>query len=183
MAKKLEQKAKPSGNGHNRVQGFVFGINLEGSQDVMMEGIKVFTTAMSKSSTTFAPVVTRPTLEGKQTAAVATTGVVEAEEPETAVEEVPEEGSTFEDEETPSNGGSPKPGVKRIPKTPVVLNDIDFNAGKVSLKNFVTQKKSDRHLREVCRDHGLVQREPQLGRGQSGSDLHRVQVPRLDSAR
>lgn len=142
MAKRVEQKAKANGNGHNRVQGFVFGINLEGSQDVVMEGIKAFTTAMAKSGTTLLPVVTRPVLEsGKQSAAAAaaTDVVDQIEDPGNRGEEISEEESTTPTAEETSGDGAQK-AVRRVPKTPVVLNDIDFSAGKVSLKDFVAQK-------------------------------------------
>jgi hypothetical protein len=138
MAKKVEQKAK-NGNGHNRVQGFVFGINLEGSEDVVMEGIKAFTTAMAKSGTALLPPVVRPALQsGKQTAAA--TGLIDDEEPEATIEEVPEEEPTTETAEDTSSNGNGTERKKRIPPDPKVVNDLDINAGPVPLKTFVEQK-------------------------------------------
>lgn len=55
MAKKDEEKAKPNGNGNNRVQGFVFGINLQGTEGVVSEGIKAFTQALASSGLTLTP--------------------------------------------------------------------------------------------------------------------------------
>jgi hypothetical protein len=138
MAKKDEQKAKSNGNGQNTVQGFVFGINLKGTENVVMEGIRAFTQAMEKSGVTLAPPVTRPVLNpgGKKTEAA----VIDHELDET-VDEAPEEDlgveNDTEEAEESTNGSKP---ARRVPKTPTVLNDIDFNTGKVTLKDFVTQK-------------------------------------------
>jgi hypothetical protein len=165
MPKKVEQKAKSNGNGHNRVQGFVFGINLEGSEDVVMEGIKAFTTAMAKSGTTLAPAVVRPALEGaKQTAAA---GVIDVEEADDTVEEITEEDPDTETAEEPTSNGTER--KKRIPPDPKVINDLDITAGPVPLKAFVEQKgprkvqdrlvvvatwlKKHKGYEEITRDH------------------------------
>jgi len=138
MAKKDEQKAKSNGNGQNTVQGFVFGINLKGTENVVMEGIRAFTQAMEKSGVTLAPPVARPVLNpgGRKTEAA----VIDHELGET-VDETPEENLEVENDteeaEESTNGSKP---ARRVPKTPTVLNDIDFNAGKVTLKDFVSQK-------------------------------------------
>lgn len=146
MAKKDEQKAKPSENGHNKVQGFVFGIHLEGNKDVVMEGIKSFTAAMTAGgAATFATPTRKPAAlpSGGKGAGVAT-ATIDAEEHEaTQVADLPEEEATVpdaeeEESESASNGSKP---ARRVPKTPVVLNDIDFNTGKIMpLKDFVNQK-------------------------------------------
>ncbi|HXM60232.1 MAG TPA: hypothetical protein VN950_05205 [Terriglobales bacterium] len=141
MAKKDERKAKSNGNGQNTVQGFVFGINLKGTENVVMEGIKAFTQAMEKTGVSLAPPVTRPALApGKKTGAA-----VIDQELEGVVDETPEEGvleteTEEEESESAGNDNGSKP-TRRVPKTPTVLNDIDFNTGKVMpLKDFVTQK-------------------------------------------
>jgi hypothetical protein len=137
MAKKVEQKAKPNGNGHNRVQGFAFGINLEGSENVVMEGIKAFTQAMTQSGGVLAPPVVRPVLtDGGKTAAPAAV-IDQVEEPDTRVEEIPEMESAAEVEETP---GSVTERKRRIPPDPKVIHDLDITAGPVPLKTFVEQK-------------------------------------------
>jgi hypothetical protein len=139
MAKRDEQKAKSNGNGQNTVQGFVFGINLRGSENVVMEGIRAFTQAMEKSGVTLAPPGTRPALNpGNKKAG---TAVIEQELEESATE-TPDENAIAEigEEEADSGSNGSKP-TRRVPKTPTVLNDIDFNTGKVMpLKDFVAQK-------------------------------------------
>jgi hypothetical protein len=139
MVKRDEQKAKSNGNGQNTVQGFVFGISLKGTENVVMEGIKAFTSAMERSGVRLAPPVTRPVLNpgGKKAGAA-----VIDQESEEAIDEVLEEApavETDEEEEADASGNDSKP-VRRVPKTPTVLNDIDFNTGKVTLKDFVAQK-------------------------------------------
>ena len=140
MAKRDEQKAKSNGNGQNTVQGFVFGINLKGTENVVIEGIRAFTQAMEKSGVTLAPPVTRPALKAGDKKAGA--AVIEHELDETATE-TPEENleTEVEQEEEPDSGSNGSKPARRVPKTPTVLNDIDFNTGKVMpLKDFVSQK-------------------------------------------
>jgi hypothetical protein len=120
------------------VQGFVFGINLKGTENVVMEGIRAFTQAMEKSGVTLAPPVTRPALKpgGKKTE----TAVIDQELDET-VDETPEENLEVEndtEEAEESINGSKR--ERRVPKTPTVLNDVDFNTGTVTLKDFVAEK-------------------------------------------
>jgi hypothetical protein len=139
MAKKDEQKAKSNGNGQNTVQGFVFGINLKGTENVVMEGIRAFTQAMEKSGAALAPAVVRPALNpgDKKTGAA----VIEQELDETAIETQDENLATeIEDEEETDSGSNGTKPARRVPKTPEVKNDIDFNAGKISLKDFLAQK-------------------------------------------
>lgn len=141
MAKRDEQKIKPNGSSQNTVQGFVFGINLKGTEDVVMEGIKAFTQAMEKSGVTLALPVARPALTsgGKKAGAAAID-----EEHEETVDETPEgtpAGEIYAEEE---EGGATSSGSKlaqrRVPRTPDVLSDIDFNSGNVGLKEFINQK-------------------------------------------
>jgi hypothetical protein len=166
MGKKDEQKAKLQGNGHNQVQGFVFGINLEGSEQVVMEGIKAFTHAMAKSGVVLAPPVTRPVLSAGSKTTTATTVADQVEEPNATLE-VPEEEPVVEvSDETPGNGAERK---RRIPPEPKVINDLDITAGPMPLKTFVEQKgprksqdrlvvvavwlKKHKSFEEVTRDH------------------------------
>jgi hypothetical protein len=166
MATKDERKAKLQGNGHNQVQGFVFGINLEGSEQVVMEGIKAFTHAMAKSGVVLTPPVVRPALSPGTKATTAAAVVDQVEEPDTTLE-VPEEEPVVEaSNETPSNGAERK---RRIPPEPKVLNDLDITAGPMPLKTFVEQKgpkksqdrlvvvaawlKKHKGFEEITRDH------------------------------
>jgi hypothetical protein len=123
MAKKDEQKAKSNENGHNKVQGFVFGINLEGSKEVVLEGIKSFTAAMTAGgATTFAaPLRKSAALTSGSKSATATT--IDAEEPDaTEVAEVSEEemmAPDMEEEETNSDGNGNGSAARRyVPPTP-----------------------------------------------------------------
>jgi hypothetical protein len=172
MAKKDEQKATKNENGHNKVQGFVFGINLEGSKEVVLEGIKSFTAAMTAGgAATFVTPARKPaalTSVSKSTA----TPTIDAEEPETTeVAEVSEEESTasdMEEEETSSNGnGSAR--RRRIPPSPNLISDLDITAGPMPFKTFLEQKgprkaqdriavvatwlKKHKNYQEIGRDH------------------------------
>jgi hypothetical protein len=143
MAKKDEQKAKPSENGHNKVQGFVFGINLEGSKEVVLEGIKSFTAAMTAggAATFAAPPRKSAALTSGSKSTTATT--IDAEEPEaTEVAEVSEEEITtpdIEEEETNGNGNGSTPR-RRIPPTPKLVSDLDITADPMPFKTFLEQK-------------------------------------------
>ncbi|MFZ0633178.1 MAG: hypothetical protein WAM56_17960 [Acidobacteriaceae bacterium] len=141
MTKRDEQKVKPNGSSQNTVQGFVFGINLKGTEDVVMEGIKAFAQAMEKGGVTLALPPVRPTLTsgGKRAAAAAID-----QDPEETVDETPEEPLVAENDEDEEAGGATsngaKPTQRRVPRTPEVLSDIDFNTGKVGLKDFISQR-------------------------------------------
>lgn len=142
MAKKEEQKAKLNENGHNKVQGFVFGINLEGSKEVVLEGIKSFTAAMTAGgATTFAAPVRKAAALTSGSKSTATT-TIDAEEPETTEDsEVPEEElmAPHAEEEEASNGNGSTPR-RRIPPTPKLVSDLDITAGPVPFKTFLEQK-------------------------------------------
>jgi len=141
MAKKDEQKAKPNGNGQNTVQGFAFGINLKGTESVVMEGIKAFTQAMEKSGVTLGPPVIRPALaSGQQKKNGA---AVIDQEPEQVVDEIAEEEpltvESEEDEEIEATASTTQ-RKKRIPPTPKLISDLDITAGTVPFKTFLEQK-------------------------------------------
>ncbi len=171
MTKKDEQKAKLSGNGQNTVQGFVFGINLKGTESVVMEGIKAFTQAMEKSGVTLAPPVTRPALAsgGKKNGAP----VIE-QEPEDTIDENPEEemleaASDEVDETESSINGNGAGRKKRIPPSPNLVSDLDITAEPMPFRTFIEQKgprksqdriavvatwlKKHRNFQEISRDH------------------------------
>jgi hypothetical protein len=179
MAKRDEQKAKSTGNGQNTVQGFVFGINLKGTESVVMEGIKAFTQAMEKSGVTLGPPVIRPALASgpqRQNGAA-----VIDQEPEQIVDELAEEESTtVEPEEDIEATASTTERKRRIPPDPKVVNDLDITAGPTPLKTFVEQKgprktqdrlvvvatwlKKHKNYEEITRDH-LYTCYQQLGGG------------------
>jgi hypothetical protein len=142
MAKKDEQKAKLNANDHNRVQGFVFGIHLEGSEAVVTEGIRAFTSAMAKGGMVLAPPAPRSKgalsapKDDQTTATAATTSVEEeTEQPEGEAVEEQEEATV----ETNGNG-TPRVRRKQVPKTPTLLSSLDLNAAAVSLQEFAKAK-------------------------------------------
>jgi len=143
MAKKDEKKAKLKENGHNKVQGFVFGINLEGSKEVVLEGIKSFTAAMTAGgAATFAAPVRKAAALASGSRSTATTTIDAEELDTTEVPEVPEEEITApdtEEEETSSNGNGSTPR-RRIPPTPKLVSDLDITAGAMPFKTFLEQK-------------------------------------------
>ena len=166
MAKKDEHKAKSANGGSNKVQGFVFGINLEGSEDVVMEGIKAFTSALSKTSVVVTTAVARPALSNPKGNGL----VLEASEPQEDVldNDVIENEDNDHEEQTQEASNNATERKRRIPPQPKILHDLDINAGDVPLKTFVEQKnpqkaqdrivvvavwlKKYRNLGEVSRD-------------------------------
>jgi hypothetical protein len=171
MAKKDEQKAKLNGHGQNTVQRFVFGINLKGTESVVMEGIKAFTQAMEKSGVTLGPPVIRPALaSGQQKKNGA---AVIDQEPEEVVEELTEEepitDETGEEEEIEATTSTTE-RKKRIPPSPNLVSDLDITAEPVPFRTFLEQKghprksqdrmavvatwlKKHRNYQEITRDH------------------------------
>lgn len=123
------------GNGTGHIKFRVIEFEIDGGNDTLAEGIKALTTALSKSpvTTTVVPQRTLPPVATPKRTASPATDIEPPAEPETDEEttELPEE----EPAGTPSSPARP-----RTPSTPVVLSDIDFNAGTVSLKDFVAQK-------------------------------------------
>ena len=139
MAKKDEQKTKSTGNGHNRVQGFVFGINLEGSDAVVTEGIRAFTSAMAKGGMVLAPPVKRTALSvGSTATATAVVDQIE-EQDEPVLETCEEETQETIEEESAVNGTERK---KRIPPSCNLVSDLDIMAGPMPLKTFLESKGS-----------------------------------------
>lgn len=143
MSRKDEQKAKNNGNGRNRVQGFVFGINLEGTEEVVTEGIRAFTQAMTKSGLIVASTAAvRPALlEAKPNSRAVVD--LETEEPEATEESAQENYDSVADddaEETPSNGSSN--GSKRTYnyRAPRFLDELDLTKATESIKDFMAEK-------------------------------------------
>jgi hypothetical protein len=133
MARKDEQKME-SAHGHNRIQGFVFGISLEGSEEIVSEGIKAFADAMAKGGIALAPVSgARSSLSGPKPGACPM-----AEAQERAL------GGLEEEIESSAKGDSPledtKRARRRATRTPKFLNDLDLKAASVHLSDFVKKK-------------------------------------------
>lgn len=151
MGKKDEQKAKPVGNGNNRVQGFVFGINLQGTEEVVTEGIKAFTQALASSGLALAPApATRGVLVAAKpngnsapagtAAAPAATDIddqvgPEAEEQTSEIEEQLEEDA---EEESSSNGNGAKRNYNYRP--PKFLDDLDLTKTSKPVADFMAEK-------------------------------------------
>lgn len=131
MRRKNEHETNGNGAGHIKFR--VVEFEIDGGNEMLAEGIKALTTALSKSSATTTSVQQRALPAAKH----ATATVAEVEPGEAEVEETAE--LPFDDpEETTTT-----PRAKRqpyVPHTPDVLSDIDLNSGKVSLRNFMEQK-------------------------------------------
>lgn len=134
MRRKNGQDAGGDGTGHIKFR--VIEFEIDGGNDTLAEGIKALTTALSKSPVTTTVVSQRalpPVATPKRTTSPAT-DVEPPAEPET-------EGETAElPEEEPAEATARPKRTPATPVTPEVLSDIDFNTGKVSLKDFVAQK-------------------------------------------
>lgn len=144
-------KAKSNGdNNNNKVQGFVFGINLEGDAQVVMEGIKAFTSAMSKSGTILTAPVARPVLPsapaGKPKSSAAATVVDQTETPAEIAEEPTEvdQEEEVEGATRTSNGSGPKRDYTF--KAPNFLHDLDLRTANVQLSEFVAEKAIPQRL-------------------------------------
>jgi hypothetical protein len=137
MARKDEQKNKSAGNGRNRVQGFVFGINLEGTEEVVTEGIKAFTQAMTKSGLIVAHSPKPALLEAKAKMVVD----AETEEPAATEEFVDDNDESTTDEEVeeiPSNNTGPRRNYNYNP--PKFLDDLDLTKATKSINDFMSEK-------------------------------------------
>jgi hypothetical protein len=130
------QEGNGNGTGHIKFRVIEFEVN--GANDTLTEGIKALTNALSKGSGTSS--VTPRTLPpaAKRTAVVAEPTDLDGTEGRESDEETAE---LLEDEtvETASHIARPKRPASP-PPTPIVLSDIDLNAGKISLKAYVAQK-------------------------------------------
>lgn len=136
----MRRKNEPDegGNGTGHIKFRVIEFEIDGGNDTLAEGIKALTTALSKSpvTTTVVPQRALPQAATTKRTAPPGTDVEPPAEPETEAEAgVLPEG---EHVETPSSAARKR--TPATPSTPVVLSDIDFNTGKISLKDFVAQK-------------------------------------------
>jgi hypothetical protein len=132
MRRRNENEGNGNGSGHIKFR--VVEFEIDGGNEMLAEGIKALTTALSKSSGTTTVVPQRALPPAKHTSATPVTEVetVEPETEETA--ELPFD----EPEETTATPRARRPASP--PPTPEVLSDIDLNSGKVSLKDYVAQK-------------------------------------------
>ncbi len=136
------KNGESSGNGDGHIKFRVIEFEIDGDNGTLAEGIKALTTALSKTSGSTAVVQQRralpPTTTNRTAAATETPAPVEGEL-------FPEQDLENEDETVEDNGdnGSAPTKVKKPakpPHTPDILNDVDLNAGKTSLKDYVGQK-------------------------------------------
>jgi hypothetical protein len=131
------KESETNGNGPGHIKFRVIEFEIDGPNGILAEGIKALTTALSKSSVTTGGAAQRalPPAGKRATAATVTTDVepVETEAEEETTELVEEETDVTEVPARPKRQASPPP-------TPTVLSDIDLNTGKVSLKDFMSQK-------------------------------------------
>jgi hypothetical protein len=130
MARKDEQKME-SAHGHNRIQGFVFGISLEGSEEIVSEGIKAFADAMAKGGIALAPVSgARSSLSGPKPGACP---MAEAQERALG-------GLEIQRVEIDSPLEDTKRTKRRASRVPKFLSDLDLKAASVHLSDFVKKK-------------------------------------------
>lgn len=133
MARKDGEKAE-SAHGHNRIQGFVFGISLEGSEEIVSEGIKAFADAMAKSGIAVAPgSAAKASLSGSKWELCPM-----AEPQERASGEQEEEIGSSAKSDSPID--DTKRTKRRASRAPKFLNDLDLKAASVHLSDFVKKK-------------------------------------------
>jgi hypothetical protein len=126
MVRKGEQKTE-SAHGQNRIQGFVFGISLEGSEEIVSEGIKAFADAMAKGGIALGPVSgARSSPGGAKTGACSM-----AEAQEQALRELAVQNKEID---------SPLRTKRRGSRAPKFLSDLDLKAASVQLSDFVKKK-------------------------------------------
>jgi hypothetical protein len=147
MASKDDKKANTSaGSGKGRLQIFVAGFAVEGSDSVLADGFKAIrdlTEAMKQSGALAPAPRSRPVLNtGSETPkpAAQTLELFETEQSATADEQSTEEIEAAEPEETPSNGNAAGPKRAYNYKTPTFLNELDITTAKKDLKAFMAEK-------------------------------------------
>jgi hypothetical protein len=153
MGKKDEQNTKPVGNGNNRVQGFVFGINLQGTEEVVTEGIKAFTQALASSGLALTPasatrsvlVAGKPNGSSAPAAAAAAPAAVDVEDSEEVSEaiEPTEIESTEEETELESNGNGSAKKRNYSFRRPDFMHELDLSTAKKPLADYVQEKGGD----------------------------------------
>ena len=145
MARKSEQPAN-GGNNKGKVKAFVFGFELEGNEEVLAEGIKAFTTAISRSGIS----VSQPVLIKANNAAPQLGPATAEQEETTLLESVPNDGDEDgeEKEDTPGKSPSGSGGAKRQASFRKLefLNELDLNKATKSLADFMTEKGSPKSL-------------------------------------
>lgn len=135
MRRKDEEKANGNGAGHIKFR--VIEFEIDGGNNTLAEGIKALTTALQKSPVVLTP-GTRPSLPAASKPTSTTSATVVEDDAEAAAPQ--EETETVEPPAAEGNGSSPAKVRRAVPRTPEILNDIDFNTGTVTLKDFVAQK-------------------------------------------
>jgi hypothetical protein len=131
-----------TGNGDGHIKFRVIEFEIDGGNATLAEGIKALTTALSKTPVTTTAISQRalPAATPKRTAVTEAHAPAEGE----LFPETDEPENTEEEHQEETNGNAAPARAKRgtgaPPPTPEVLSDIDLNAGKVSLKDYMEQK-------------------------------------------
>jgi hypothetical protein len=139
MARREDSKGKTSSDSQNRVQGFVFGISLEGSEDVVSEGIKAFAHAMSKGGIVLTSIpASKPSIGPSKPN---TQLPAEAPDPTQGEEDLQEGEEMDTSEEIPTSGNTVARTRRRpAPRAPKFLNELNLTTASVSLESFVKEK-------------------------------------------
>ncbi|MDE2466921.1 MAG: hypothetical protein KGO02_24875 [Alphaproteobacteria bacterium] len=142
MARKDTEKSKTRESGQNRVQGFVFGISLEGTEEVVSEGIKAFSQALMKSGLTVSAGTTaRPPLltRGKQSPAPdVDQPPTDGDSTDEQIEESDEPHDTVVLEGKPSNNSNSRRSYNHRP--PKFLDELDLTKATKSIEEFMAEK-------------------------------------------
>lgn len=152
MGRKNEHKVN-DGNGKGRVK-FRYAdsdryvdIEMEGASETLADGLKSLANALAQGRAGSGP---GRVLAPPKAAPLQADNQQEIPFPsEDGHEDEPVENSANEQPEATATGFE-RPKRRYSPPTPNILNDIDFNSGEVSLKDFVAQKSpekvSDRYV-------------------------------------
>jgi hypothetical protein len=126
-------------NGHGRIKFRYMEFDMDGGTDALAEGLKSLATAISRGAPIPQP---SRTLSAPKPAPTSTLVESPQEELQFPAEEADSLRATEEIDSVSSvsNEVMERPRVRRAPRTPNVLNNIDITAGQLSLAEFVKQK-------------------------------------------
>lgn len=147
MGRKGEQNPNGSSN-KGRVKAYVFGFELEGSDDVLAEGIKAFTAAMSRSG-----VVLSHAVLAQPKPAAPQLGTTTPVQPGDTFQEEPNGDVAVETEEieNPVEKGSPNNSASKRQynyNPPNFLNDLDLTKATKQLSEFIAEKGSPKEMND-----------------------------------
>jgi hypothetical protein len=125
-----------SSSGSGRIKFRVIEFEVEGANDTLAEGIKALSNTLSKGSGSISTTA-RSLPPVVKTGAVAESVDLE-DTGDRATQEDAMETQERDTVETTSHASRPKRSA--TPPTPTILSDIDLNAGKTSLKDYISQK-------------------------------------------